>query len=369
MEARILRSAARFALRSVALILFPCVFIALFAWATAGSTSGNTSDPIRASIWLWLGAHQVPFLLHSQSTSGLSAGALSILPLAAVALPYLAIRRSYQKLQREYKSNFKVQLFFAFCYSLIAEVMALLSYTKPVHTSLIYAPISAFLLALVASTKLQSSAIPILKFSMYLMSILLGVATCVYSACLVAHWNVLHNIEVVVSPGLIGGVLYTILQILYLPNIAFATLGYLTASGFTFGVNTGVSYSHLSLKSIPAIPALAGLPTGVHPSLVFGAGLLPILFLLIIVLGYRYSPNFKSFHSEIIVTFLLFILGCTTLSYLSSGELLTSALNPVGVEWIHFSLNLCYSAIGVMILFVYSPRLIGVLRRRMTKNV
>ena len=39
-------------LRVLALLLLPLAFISLIAWATAGSTSGNTSDPIRAAIWL-----------------------------------------------------------------------------------------------------------------------------------------------------------------------------------------------------------------------------------------------------------------------------------------------------------------------------
>lgn len=47
--------------RSIAFVLFPISFIALLAWATAGSATGNTGDPLRAALWIWLGAHQVPF--------------------------------------------------------------------------------------------------------------------------------------------------------------------------------------------------------------------------------------------------------------------------------------------------------------------
>ena len=49
--------------RSIAFVLFPISFIALLAWATAGSATGNTGDPLRAALWIWLGAHQVPFSL------------------------------------------------------------------------------------------------------------------------------------------------------------------------------------------------------------------------------------------------------------------------------------------------------------------
>ena len=43
-------------LRTIAILLLPLAFISLIAWATAGSTTGNTSDPMRAAVWLWLGA-------------------------------------------------------------------------------------------------------------------------------------------------------------------------------------------------------------------------------------------------------------------------------------------------------------------------
>ena len=50
-------------LRSIALVLLPISFLTLIAWATAGSITGNTSDPIRAAMWVWLGIHHIPFSL------------------------------------------------------------------------------------------------------------------------------------------------------------------------------------------------------------------------------------------------------------------------------------------------------------------
>ena len=49
--------------RSISVVLLPIAFLSLIAWATAGSTNGNTSDPVRAAIWLWLGAHHLAFNL------------------------------------------------------------------------------------------------------------------------------------------------------------------------------------------------------------------------------------------------------------------------------------------------------------------
>ena len=44
-------------LRSIALVLLPISFLTLIAWATAGSITGNTSDPIRAAMWVLITSH------------------------------------------------------------------------------------------------------------------------------------------------------------------------------------------------------------------------------------------------------------------------------------------------------------------------
>ncbi len=60
---RVLSVSLSHVLRSAATLLLPFSFLALVAWATAGSASGGTSDPIRGAVWIWLGAHHLPFHL------------------------------------------------------------------------------------------------------------------------------------------------------------------------------------------------------------------------------------------------------------------------------------------------------------------
>ena len=85
-----LRVGSAQAIRSITLILLPISFISLVVWATAGSSSGNTADPLRAALWFFLIAHQVPLEL-SLSDSTI-AGSLTYLPLGAVVIPFLAAR-------------------------------------------------------------------------------------------------------------------------------------------------------------------------------------------------------------------------------------------------------------------------------------
>ena len=106
-------------LRSVALVLLPTSFIALFAWATAGSAVGNTGDPLRASLWIWLGAHQIPFTLSLPPSN--TAGYLSFLPLGALVAPVLAIRngvaRAFERLDGDESLLPLARILFALVYT------------------------------------------------------------------------------------------------------------------------------------------------------------------------------------------------------------------------------------------------------------
>ncbi|NDD60298.1 MAG: hypothetical protein EB011_03240, partial [Actinobacteria bacterium] len=77
---RILLVSFQQALRSITLALLPIAFLSLLVWATAGSANGNTADPLRASVWIFLVAHQVP--LHLTLANSSLTGSLTFLPLA-----------------------------------------------------------------------------------------------------------------------------------------------------------------------------------------------------------------------------------------------------------------------------------------------
>ena len=87
------------AVRSITLILLPLSFISLIAWATAGSSTGNTADPLRAALWFFLIAHHIPLDL-SLSNNAIS-GALTYFPIGALLIPFLAIRSGYRKIIEE----------------------------------------------------------------------------------------------------------------------------------------------------------------------------------------------------------------------------------------------------------------------------
>ena len=140
MMTRVLGAALPQVLRSVAWLLLPTSFVALLAWATAGSATGNTGDPLRAALWIWIGAHQIPFSL-SLPPSGLE-GYLSYLPLGALIFPVLAIRsgiaRTIERLDNDSSLVGAARAIFAIGYTLFALLASLFSKTESVKARLVF---------------------------------------------------------------------------------------------------------------------------------------------------------------------------------------------------------------------------------------
>ncbi len=74
--------------------------------------------------------------------------------------------------------------------------------------------------------------------------------------------------------GVLGQAGLTLLCLVYAPVFAVWAASYLVGPGFSVGVGTTVSAARVSLHDLPAVPALAGLPTGPVPG--WGALLLGV---------------------------------------------------------------------------------------------
>jgi hypothetical protein len=76
--------------------------------------------------------------------------------------------------------------------------------------------------------------------------------------------------------GVAGQAGLTLLCLVYAPNLAVWASSYLVGTGFAFGAGTTVSVARVSLGALPAVPALAGLPSrpaGAWGSLLLGVPL------------------------------------------------------------------------------------------------
>jgi hypothetical protein len=174
----------------------------------------------------------------------------------------------------------------------------------------------------------------------------------------------MQNIAVILSPGIVGGVLSVAIQLLYLPNIALMGLAYVTGIGFQFGAGSAISATHIKLGEIPALAALSPMPTTLHPILRYA----PIFWLLLfIVLLLFVSHRFEGLAHQLqasLVQGAQFLIVVAAFAYLSSGELLTTYLNPVGVIWWRFTEYLALAFLLALVLTLLIPAGVGRLLKR-----
>ena len=333
------------AVRSTTLILLPISFISLVAWATAGSSTGNTADPLRAAIWFYLVAHHVPLNL-SFSNDTIS-GALTFFPIGALFIPFLAIKSGIKRIAQERDVStlrekrslvFSLALMYSLCGTLISFMATGSTVAAPFYfvfpILFIVASVSGFLASnLLPEHQLKFPWQRGLKVAWIAMIAMVGFGALVFAASLAFHFTTVLQLTQVIEPGIFGGLAFLAVQILYLPNFAVAALSYLAGSGVVIGSGSWLNPFVHRIDEIPAIPLLGGLPVHPHPYLA-------ILVMVIMGLGAfiaRYGSSKYSDRSEL-NRFLMSAVGFVTalsliFARVSSGELLSSNLPSVGPQW------------------------------------
>lgn len=335
---RVLSVSLSHVIRSAATLLLPFSFIALIAWATAGSASGSTSDPIRGAVWIWLGAHHLPFQLALPPTS--LPGYLTFLPIGGLVLPFLVIRaafnRAIDRLQGDFHDINGVRLIFSGMYAALLTALAFFSGSTAVTPQWYLAPIFGFLLSLVATLSAGYRVNPSrsLRIALRLTAIFMGAALIVTALLLILNFTQVKNITISLQPGFFGGLLLLILNVLYLPNAAVATAAYFSGTGLAVGAGTIVSPWWYQLGQIPALPLLGILPTSRHPLALFGV----LFFIGLGVLLARWALNFGV--QTLVQSYLFTIALATLLAYLASGALLTAEMGAMGVSIWKFVLSI-----------------------------
>ncbi len=109
---------------------------------------------------------------------------------------------------------------------------------------------------------------------------------------------------------------------------------------------------------------MSALPTGKHPLIIFGSiffvGFIAVSLLPVI----RENKNFKARQFFLLRTLVLLTLLMSLFAYLSSGELLTTQMRPVGVTWWRVSAFALVAGTLVLIFSTYIPALIKKLNIR-----
>ena len=372
---RILRVGIQQGIRSLTLILLPIAFISLVAWATAGSSSGNTADPLRAAFWFFLAAHQVPLQL-SLSDATIS-GTLTFLPVGGLLIPFFATRSGYLRMveslgEPNHRERRLYIASFASSYALLGFFIASTSLGETVNVAF-YIAIPILFGVSAISAFLVSGALPkhavqfpwqrALRVIWISIVALIGFSLIVLAASLIYHFEIVLNLTRVIEPGIFGGLVLLLGQLLYLPNVAVATLSYLSGSGISIGEGSLLSPFVHRIDEIPALPLLGALPVTRNLYLLFLA-----LFLFVLGAGIaKYGMNSyndiserKRFYLSALFINLALLL---VIARAASGQLLSANLPSVGPIW--WALPLVISielALGGW-LYIFTPRVISKLKR------
>ena len=339
-------------IRSVVLLLLPLAFASLIVWATAGSSSGSTSDPIFASLWIYLAAHQIPLDLEGS----ILGARLTLLPLGALVLVFFAIRSGITRTLSRFTSDAGgderenprekrvVVLLFALIYSLLLLLISLISSVRDdavsiriylafpitLAISLAFALISAQLMPKRSRAPWEIAA----AWAAAAFGLMLAIATLVVIVSFAIHYRALIDLTTVISPGIFGGVAFLAIQLLYLPNLIVATLGYISGAGAHIGSSSIIHPFIFELDQLPAIPLLASLPRGTFPWAIAGA-------IVVIALGFlmhrKLRARFSDDKSSAMAVAAFFLLALV-LALVSSGQLITDVLDEVGLSWWRFPL-------------------------------
>jgi len=344
-------------LRSVALLLLPLAFVSLIAWATAGSATGNTSDPMRAAIWLWLGAHHIPFFL-----SGATEGYLSFLPIGAMLLPFFALRngfnRSLSKLHGDFHKLNSLRSIFSIQYAAMATLLALFSRSTNVSPQWYLAPVFAFFISYLASLTAGSRfrISQAVSYATRVLAILIGASFIVLSLLIFTHLSTFKNISIVLQPGILGSILLFALNLFYLPNLAIAALSFFTGTGFAVGAGTLVSPFTHNLGAIPTLPLLAVIPT-------YSSKWALSAIVFVIAVGALLAVwALGSSSRALIQAMILIAVSVAVIAYLASGSLMTPAMSAVGVSIWKLALSIVLEIGAGVALMVLAPQI--KLRRR-----
>ncbi|MEN9292492.1 MAG: hypothetical protein RL288_288 [Actinomycetota bacterium] len=333
------------AVRSLTLILLPLAFISLITWATAGSSTGNTADPLRAAIWFFLVAHHIPLDL-SLSNTALS-GNLTFFPIGALLIPFLAIRSAYQRMlnvleQHTLRDKRSYVLSLAFMYALVGSIISLFALGTTVQAQFYLVFPVLFLVAAVsgflASNLLPEHALQFpwqrgLRIAWISTLAMIGFGALIFTLSLIWHFPTVLNLTRVIEPGFFGGLAFFAIQALYLPNFAVSALSYIAGSGVVIGDGSWLNPFVHRIDEIPAIPLLGGLPVNSYPPLIIGAAF--VVFLGVVAAQYGVNTYLDKeeqkryfFSSVGFVIVLNLIVGRA-----ASGELLSDNLSSVGPHW------------------------------------
>jgi hypothetical protein len=276
--------------------------------------------------------------------------------LGALIFPVLAIRngvaRTIERLDNDSSLVGPARAAFAVLYTLFTLGASFFSKTdsiRPVwYFALIY--VLPFTLLCAATVGRKVALGQGFLYGSRIIALLLGISSIAFGIMLLVNISVVKNLTTVLQPGIFGGFLLLLLNILYIPNAIVSTLAYFSGVGFAVGSGTLVSPISFRLNKIPAMPLLGALPE--NKSFIALIGVLVIVAAGALLVAWTISLNQR----VLVQSYLVAILIAAFVGYSGSGALITDAMSAVGVSAWKFTLAIAVQLGLGAALAIYLPR-------------
>ncbi|MET9239369.1 DUF6350 family protein [Nonomuraea sp. NPDC003709] len=270
--------------------------LTLVGWIAAPRGTLGTGLPgvFRTAAQLWLAAHHAGFAIQG--------GRVGLLPLGLIVLPAVLLYRAGRWMARDAdlrlrlparlpKNSPKEQagarrraqlavvvqagVSLAAPYALLAGLIALAASNEITQPFIGEALLSHFVLAFLAGSLATARMIGPWRVMLRLLperiraltvgtavatALLLVAGLALVLVAIVLNFGQVKELSDVLSPGLVGGVLLLLLQLLYLLNAVVWASSYIAGPGFAIGAETLVAPTGVQLGTVPSLPLLGALP-------------------------------------------------------------------------------------------------------------
>ncbi len=266
---------------SLAVVTVPLLAV----WATASQVTAGWTQALRVSVAGWLLVHHVAVAFPG--------GQLALTPLALTLVPIFAVYRSARRLAAEplLSQGFSSSTASArpaaqalagltAAYAGLALLLAVVTWSTPVHAVLWQAPIGPAVLAAgsgaagllrghprrMALREHVLSRLPVrlrstLRPAVWSAGVILGAGLVAVGYALVTNLARVESLHRALDPGALGGAVLVVGQAGYLPDFAAWAVSWLAGPGFAVGSGSVVSAATVKVGVLPVVPVLGALPT------------------------------------------------------------------------------------------------------------
>ncbi|WP_019632417.1 DUF6350 family protein [Actinomadura atramentaria] len=261
------------------------ITVTLIGWIAAPRSAIGHGLPgvFRTAVTFWLVAHHAGFSLEH--------GRVGLLPIGILVLPGALLYRcggwmirSAGTPRRPRRAVVDVAVALAVPYAVLAGLLALVATTKAVRPSPWQALLACLLVAFAAGglgaaravvaargPRVRSGLGALLRLLPArpralvvgvcgALGVLLAAGALLVGASLALHLPDADHAYRDLAPGIVGGVLLLLVELVFLPNAIIWGSSYAVGAGFAVGAGTSVSPSGVFLDLVPAFPPLAALP-------------------------------------------------------------------------------------------------------------